>query len=343
MKTDKSCCTTKKNKWYREPLFLVLIFITVLSLSNILLTNLGIKFLNPALVKFWTYVGQTWWAILLGILIGGLIDLFVPQELMVKLLNGGRKSVILAVFLGFLASACSHGILAIAVSLFKKGASTASTLAFLLAAPWANIAITILLFSLFGLKALFIVIGALLIAIISGLVFQILEEKGIIESNKNVETKNIDKIKWEKRGLTESITFLANSSFTLLRTVMWWVLFGFILASFLGAYLPDMIFTNYFGPTLLGLMASLILASLMEICSEGTAPMAFELFKKTGAFGNSFVFLQAGVVTDFTEIGIIATNIGKRAAIAMVTVCVPLVIIGGILLNMLTQSSSKTF
>jgi hypothetical protein len=333
MENNHDCCKTKKKKWYKEPLFLILIFITLISLSNIFLKTFGIELLDPAIAKFWEYIKQTWWAILLGIIIGGLIDLFVPEEFIVKVLNGGRKSIIPAVFLGFLASACSHGILIIAISLFRKGASTASTLAFLLAAPWANIAITALLFSLFGLKALLIIIGALLIAIISGLIFQVLEEKGIIESNKNIQEKQTGKIKWTLKGPGESMKILAKSSLSLSKMVIWWVLLGFLLASIIGAYLPDEIFNNYFGPNILGLFVTLLLATVMEICSEGTAPMAFELFKKTGAFGNSFVFLQAGVVTDFTEIGIITTNIGKKAAIAMVIVCVPLVIISGFLLN----------
>jgi uncharacterized membrane protein YraQ (UPF0718 family) len=329
---NKSKCCHDKKKWYKEPLFLILIFISLISLSNIFLINFGISFLNPAVNKFWTYIGQTWWAILLGIIIGALIELFVPQSFMVKVLGKSKKSIILSVLLGFLASACSHGILVIAFSLYKKGASTASTLAFLLAAPWANIAITILLFSLFGLKALFIVLGALLIAIVSGFIFQLLEKKGIIESNKNNLLKNKE-TKWKLKGFKESVKELFNSSLTLSKMVVWWVLLGFLMAAIIGAYLPDSIFDNYFGPNILGLAASLLLATVMEVCSEGTAPMAFELFKKTGAFGNSFVFLQAGVVTDFTEIGIITTNIGKRAAIAMILVCVPLVILSGFLLN----------
>ncbi len=39
-------------------------------------------------------------------------------------------------------------------------------------------------------------------------------------------------------------------------------------------------------------MITLILATLIEVCSEGSAPSAFEIFNQTGAFGNSFVFLM---------------------------------------------------
>lgn len=270
---------------------------------------------------------------MLGLLIGSLIEILVPEEFMVNLLGRGKKSILVAVMLGFLASACSHGILAIAVSLSKKGASTASTLAFLLAAPWANLAITILLFSLFGLKALYIIGGALLIAIVSGLIFQILEEKGIIEGRKKV-TSGAKKVKgWYWPGWSILAEKIGKSMWMLVKMVIWWVLLGFFLASVLGTFIPEMVFHRFFGPSLLGMLATLALASIIEVCSEGSAPLAFELFQKTRAFGNAFIFLQAGVATDFTEIGIITTNIGKKAAIVLVLVTIPQILLLGFLFN----------
>lgn len=304
--------------------------------ANSILTLLGINYLSPIIQKFTDYVYKTWWAVILGIIIGGVIDVLIPESVMSRLLANGKKSIFLAVGLGFLASACSHGILAIAVSLYKRGASTASTLAFLLAAPWANFAITILLFSLFGLKALYIIIGALLVAIISGLVFDVLENKGIIEQGKTFQNGyKPEQTKWTWPGFGFLVKKVSHESWSLTKSVGWWVLFGFLLASILGTYLPETLMNRYFGANLLGLVATLALASIIEICSEGTAPLAFELFKKTAAFGNTFVFLQAGVVTDFTEIGLIWTNIGKRAAIALVVVGIPLILILGYAFNMI--------
>ena len=55
-------------------------------------------------------------------------------------------------------------------------------------------------------------------------------------------------------------------------------------------------------------------ATVLEVCSEGTSPIAFEIFNKTAALGNPFIFLMAGVATDYTEIGLLWTNIGRRTA-----------------------------
>lgn len=329
---NKSCPHHQKKPFYKEPLYIVLAVIILILAIHFVLSYLGIHFLAPALSKFLSYLVKTWWAILLGALIGGLIEVFVPQSFMTQLLNQGKKSIFFAVTLGFLASACSHGILAIALSLHKKGASTASTLAFLLAAPWANLAITFLLFSLFGLKALFIICGAITIALASGFIFHFLEKRGLIETTKSTVSTS-QKNEWGLPKLPELTTTLINKSWSLIKSVGWWILIGFLLASFLGTYLPQSFLHHYFGPSLFGMIATLILASIIEVCSEGSAPLAFELFQKTKAFGNAFVFLQAGVITDFTEIGLVYTNIGKRAAFALILVTTPLVLFFGYLLN----------
>ena len=269
----------------------------------------------------------------MGFLIGGLIEVLVPENFMAYFLGKGKKSIFIAVLLGFLASACSHGILAIAVSLYKKGASTAATLAFLLAAPWANLAITFLLFALFGPKALFIIGGAILVAIVSGLLLQVLEQRGLIEGHKEKITLSIKNIVWYWPGFSNLFKKLLASFVSLAKMVLWWVLIGFFLASILGSFIPESFMNRFFGANFLGMLATLGLATVVEICSEGSAPLAFEIWQKTGAFGNVFVFLMAGVVTDLTEFGIVATNIGKRAAIALMAVSIPVVLLLGFLFN----------
>ena len=78
----------------------------------------------------------------------------------------------------------------------------------------------------------------------------------------------------------------------------------------------------------------MILATVIEVCSEGSSPLAFEIYRQTGSLGNSFVFLMAGVATDYTEIGLLWTNVGKRVALWMPAVTVPQVLILGYTFNL---------
>ena len=117
--------------------------------------------------------------------------------------------------------------------------------------------------------------------------------------------------------------------------VLWWIIIGFIIAALIRAYVPPEIFMDYFGPSFLGLVLTLAFATIIEVCSEGSSPIAFEIFSKVGTFGNPFVFLMAGVSTDYTEIGLIWANIGKKTAIWLPIITVPLVLAIGYLFNLL--------
>jgi len=115
--------------------------------------------------------------------------------------------------------------------------------------------------------------------------------------------------------------------------VLWWILIGMFMASLARAFIPSGFFMDYMGASLLGLLITLGIATIIEVCSEGSSPMAFEIFRQTGAFGNAFVFLMAGVVTDYTEIGLIWSNIGKKAAIWLPVIAVPQVLLLGYIFN----------
>ena len=346
-----SCIAHAKTPWYKERLFLVIMVIIVL-----LILSYSIDIFHPFLEAFLDYLRLIWWAILVGFLIGGVIDYFIPRQYIEKYLSRHRKrTIVYSIIFGFFMSACSHGILAIAIELYKKGASTSSVIAFLLASPWANLPITVLLFGFFGLKAAFIVVSALVIATITGLIYQHLERKGMIEcahckmgEDKPVLTdfsilKDI-KRRWKEYEFTPKNNIAAIKgtligSWALTKMVMWWLLVGMIMAAFARAYIPHGYFEQYMGPTLLGLLVTLVFATIIEVCSEGSSPLAFEIYDKTlkagtPAFGNAFTFLMAGVATDYTEIGLIWTNIGKKAALWLPVITVPQILVLGYLFNM---------
>ncbi len=134
-------------------------------------------------------------------------------------------------------------------------------------------------------------------------------------------------------NLKQSFKGTLKGSVNLANMVLWWILIGFLVASLIRAYVPEHFFMKFLGPNFFGLLLTLAFATIIEVCSEGSAPIAFEIFSKVGVFGNPFVFLMAGVATDYTEIGLIWTNIGKKAAVWLPLITVPLVMIFGILFN----------
>src|ERR687886_142888 len=74
---------------------------------------------------------EVWWALVLGFAISAVVQAWVPRERIESALAGdGLRPVSNATLLGAASSSCSYAAIAIAKSLFQKGASAASALAF---------------------------------------------------------------------------------------------------------------------------------------------------------------------------------------------------------------------
>ena len=336
-----AACHAGRGPWWADPWVWV-------PASGVVLGTAGMWYPPATAVSaiYLEYVKKVVGPLLLGLLIGGAVDRFVPKSYVVALLSGPRTRVVaLATVLGTLASACSHGCLALSMELYRKGASTAASLSFLLASPWANFALTLLLISLFGLRGVVIVIAAMLVALITGLVFQQLEARGLIAPNPNtahVESpasiwqdvrQRAQARSWGRAQIAQDLRGVWHGMAPLGRMIIGWVQLGLVLSAVIGAVVPHAAFTRWMGPSLGGLAATLLLAALLEVCSEGTAPVAFELYRHTGALGNAFAFLVGGVVTDVTELGAVWTVMGPRVVGWMLGITLPLVLVIGMVLN----------
>ena len=74
---------------------------------------------------------EVWWALVLGFAISAIVQAWVPRERIESALSGsGPRPIAWATGLGAASSSCSYAAIAIAKSLFQKGASAASALAF---------------------------------------------------------------------------------------------------------------------------------------------------------------------------------------------------------------------
>src|SRR3954468_18829930 len=74
---------------------------------------------------------EVWWALVLGFLVSAIVQAWVPRARVQAALGGGGVApVARATGLGAASSSCSYAAIAIAKSLFQKGASAASALAF---------------------------------------------------------------------------------------------------------------------------------------------------------------------------------------------------------------------
>ena len=120
------------------------------------------------------------------------------------------------------------------------------------------------------------------------------------------------------------------------RMVMRWILFGVLLASVVRTFAPADVFCRLFRPDSFGsLAATLAAATVLEVCSEGSTPIAADILNRAGAPGNSFAFLMGGVATDYTEIMVLRdTTSSWRVAMFLPLISLPQVVLFAWLVNL---------
>jgi len=116
--------------------------------------------------------------------------------------------------------------------------------------------------------------------------------------------------------------------------VLRWLLFGVVVAATIRGFVAIDTYQTLFGPTMAGLGLTLVAATIIEVCSEGSSPIAADLMTRAGAPGNSFAFLMTGVSTDYTEImSIKDTTHSWKIALFLPLLTLPQVILISYLLN----------
>ena len=339
-----ACCTPIQTPWYKRKLILASIASTLALTVTPFITQ-DFQLLSYANNLF----SMMWLAIALGLLVSGIIDTFIPKIYIEKLLsNSNKRTLLTAAALGTLLSTCSHGVLAISMQLYKKGASIPAVIVLLTSSPWANFPMTILLWTFFSKLGLLLILLAITIALLTGFIFQQLYKFNLLEQkNTNLPPNTysfsimtdiksrFQNYNWNTTTLARDTQSVIKGSIAISDMVIWWFIIAFTMASFIGYYIPTTLFQTYLSSSLVGLLNTLGIATILEVCSEGSSVLAFELYNQTQSIGNVFVFLLAGVATDYTEIGLLWSTIGKRTAILLPLVSVPIILSVGYALSIL--------
>jgi len=286
-----------------------------------------------------------WWGILVGILMVAVLSK-VPREFVISILgtHSGLKGIVRATAAGVLLDLCSHGILMVGAKLYERGASIGQTMAFLIASPWNSFSLTLILIALIGLPWTLVFIAlSMAIAIVTGMLFDQFVGHGILRDNPRQVDLPADFRFWKnaKEGISNT-QFTPNFFRTMLvegikesRMVVRWILFGVIVAGLVRAFVSPDQFSTYFGPTVAGLGLTVFVATILEVCSEGSTPIAADLLTRAKAPGNSFAFLMTGVSTDYTEIMVLKdTTKSFKIALFLPLLTVPQVLFIALVMNL---------
>lgn len=263
--------------------------------------------------------------LLLGFFVAGLLYAFVPQSFYKNhLAKPNFASVVKAAIIGVPLPLCSCGVLPTAVSLHKNGASAGATTSFLIATPQTGIDSISATYSLLTPAfAIIRPIAALITAIVGGVAMNYDDRHSGCHKSCQVDT--IDAPQGGSFG-RRMLNALHYGFVEMAQNIGKWLLIGLLIAAAITVFVPDGFFTTFASYPFLSMIAVVIVAVPMYICSTGSIPIALSLMIKGLTPGAAFVLLMAGPAANFASIVIVSKALGRRTAIVYLST----IIIGAI-------------
>jgi len=262
------------------------------------------------LLMAWT----VWWALVFGFAISAIVQAWVPRERVERALGGtGPRPVALATTLGAASSSCSYAAVAIARSLFAKGASAASALAFQFASTNLVVELGIVIWILIGWQfTLAEFLGGLLLILIMALLLRLFvserDERVARVHAEQAEPGHQHHAAGSPMSLRSRLTSaLAWSEVAHNFRNDWSMLYreialGFLLAGFIGLLGNDF-FNGLFildapGPirVIENVLVGPLIAVLSFVCSVGNIPLAAVLWSGGISFAGVVAFIFADLI-----------------------------------------------
>lgn len=251
--------------------------------------------------------------LLFGFGVAGILYAFVPSGFYRNHLSKpGVWSVIKAALIGVPLPLCSCGVLPTAVSLRRNGASRGASTSFLIATPQTGIDSIAATYSLLGLAfAIIRPVAALVTAFIGGMLVNREDKAFAVDADMEVDTIDAP----VSHGFGGKIRDALRYGYVeMIQNIGRWLIIGLVVAAAITVFIPDGFFTFFAGYPLLSMLAVVMVAVPMYVCSTGSIPIALSLMLKGLSPGAAFVLLMAGPAANFASIIIVGKSLGKKAA-----------------------------
>jgi YHS domain-containing protein/uncharacterized membrane protein YraQ (UPF0718 family) len=272
--------------------------------------------LRDALLMGW----EVWWALVFGFFISALVQAWVPRERIERALSGGgARPVTVATGLGAASSSCSYAAVAIGKSLFQKGASAASALAFQFASTNLVWELGLVLWVLIGWQfTLAEYLGGIIMIVLMAAGLRLFVSRALEEEARDhaqeADTGHQhhmagEELSWRERLTSASAWSDVAHNFRGDWQMLWKeIATGFLLAGFVAQIGNGFLHSVFLSgapapvPTIWGAFIGPIIAVLSFVCSVGNVPLAAVLWSG----GISFAGVMAFIFADLIVLPIIA-------------------------------------
>ena len=248
--------------------------------------------------------------LLLGMLVSGLISIFIDSSFIFK--HIGQKnagSVLKSTLFGIPLPLCSCGVIPVAATLRESGASKGATVSFLVSTPQTGVDSIFLTYGMLGpMFALFRPLAALASGFFSGIVINNFDHDmhhHLSESDNDPKTKD----SLHKR----IISGVKYGFLTLPADIVIPLTQGLVVAAAIAILIPPQFIAEHFSSSNLIQYTMMLAVSLpIYVCATASIPIAVVLMAKGIAPGAAFIFLMAGPATNASSIAVIKNILGKR-------------------------------
>jgi len=265
---------------------------------------------------------MTWeilWALILGFTLSAMVEAVVSKERISKLLpNDSARTLTLASLLGAASSSCSYAAVALARSLFQKGASFTAAMAFEIASTNLVIELGIILAILMGWQftAAEFVGGPIMIVSLALVLRRVASRRLVAEARAQAD-KGLRGYMEGHAAMDMSVSdgtlaerIFSSRGFTAISHlfVMEWaavirdVVGGLLIAGALAAWVPETFWRGFFfsdQPQLAALWGPLVgplISVISFVCSIGNVPLAAVLWNSGISFGGVVSFIFADLI-----------------------------------------------
>ena len=277
--------------------------------------------------------------ILFGLLIAGILHEIMPQDFVKKHLgNDDTKSVIKATLFGIPIPVCSCGVIPLATSLQKSGASKGAVLSFLISTPITGVDSILATFGIFGFAfTIYRIFTSIIIAITAGILVNLFEsaKKPLFSTQKpDSSCCSGESCCEESKGfrLKKALTYAFG---TLLGDIAKPLFWGLVIGAAIAAGTPKDFSTLLIQHPALAYIITIAIAIPMYVCATASLPIAAALVLQGVSLGAAFVFLTAGPATNTVTIGVVKKMLGKRAVVIYLATIAVGSVLFGVLLDLL--------
>jgi len=272
--------------------------------------------------------------ILFGLIFAGILHELVPDSIVTKHLGKDNiSSVVKSTVFGIPLPVCSCGVIPLATSIKKSGASKGATLSFLISTPITGVDSIMATYGIFGwIFTIYRAITSMIMAMVAGILTNIFDKEEIKKPSFSAVAPQATSFSMNAPAKEESccstdnccsnestlkkFSFMSAIKYAfviLLGDIAKPLFWGLLLGALITVAIPENLSEVIKDSSWISYLIAIVIAVPMYVCATASLPIAAGLMLSGVSAGAAFVFLSAGPATNTVTIGVVKKMLGTKS------------------------------